>query len=426
MKNTQSTPHSGRGAFFLGIFGRRNTGKSSLINLLTGQEIAIVSEVPGTTTDPVRKSVEILGLGPVIVVDTAGIDDEGDLGQKRVQKSKNTIKNVDCAVLLISGNRFDSFEKELIKEFENFDTPYLIVHNKSDLEKLEQTTVDTIRQTTSAEIVDFTTINDEGKDALIEKIKELIPKSQRQKISLFGGLVKPKDVVLLITPIDSAAPDGRLILPQNQSIRNLLDNDCISIVVKDTEIADFLKLGITPALAVTDSSIFDLVSEILTENIPLTSFSILFARLKGDFEEYLKGTRHIPKLNDGDRVLILESCTHQTSCDDIGRVKIPKLLQKYTGKKLEFEVVSGLAPAPLNPPTSTSSVTEGGLTEDPANDYYKLVIQCGGCMVTRKQLLNRLKPFVEAGIPITNYGMTLAYVNGIFERATEVFNDLEE
>ena len=317
-------------------------------------------------------------------------------------------------MLLISENRFDNYEVELIKEFENFDTPYLIVHNKSDLEKLEQTTVDAIRQTTSAEIVDFTTINDEGKDTLIDKIKELIPKSQRQKISLFGGLVKPKDVVLLITPIDSAAPDGRLILPQNQAIRNLLDNDCITIVVKDTELADFLKLGITPALAVTDSSIFDLVSKVLSENIPLTSFSILFARVKGDFEEYLKGTRHIPKLNDGDRILILESCTHQTSCDDIGRVKIPKLLQKYTGKKLEFEVVSGLAPAPLNPP-------KGGLTEDPANDYYKLVIQCGGCMVTRKQLLNRLKPFVEAGIPVTNYGMTLAYVNGIFERATKVF-----
>lgn len=407
-------PSGGEGAsssLFLGIFGRRNTGKSSLINLLTGQDIAIVSEIPGTTTDPVRKSVEILGLGPVIVVDTAGIDDEGDLGQKRVQKSKNTIKNVDCAVLLISENRFDSYEKELIKEFENFDTPYLIVHNKSDLEMLEQASIDTIRQITQAEIVDFTTINDQGKDALIEKIKELIPKLQRQKKSLFGGLVKPKDVVLLITPIDSAAPEGRLILPQNQSIRNLLDNDCITIVVKDTGIADFLKLGITPALAVTDSSIFDYVSEILPKNIPLTSFSILFARLKGDFEQYLKGTRYILKLNDGDRVLILESCTHQTSCDDIGRVKIPKLLQKYTGKKLEFDVVSGLAPAPLNPSSPKS----------PQGGTYALVIQCGGCMVTRKQLLNRLKPFVEAGIPVTNYGMTLAYVNGIFERATEVF-----
>lgn len=412
VNHTHQTPPSwGGGAFFLGIFGRRNTGKSSLTNLLTGQEIAIVSEIPGTTTDPVRKSVEILGLGPVVIVDTAGIDDEGELGKKRVHKSKNAIKNVDCAVLLISENRFGDYEKELIAEFENYDTPYLIVHNKSDLERLEQTTIEKIRQTTTAEILDFTTINDNGKDILIDKIRQLIPTSHRQKISLFGGLVKPKEVVLLITPIDSEAPEGRLILPQNQAIRNLLDNDCITIVVKNTELEDFLQLGITPALAVTDSQAFGFVSEILPGSIPLTSFSILFARQKGDFEQFIKGTPHISKLNDGDRVLILESCTHQSSCDDIGRVKIPKLLQKFTGKKLEFEFVSGLSPLDPSPPKS------------PQVGTFALVIQCGGCMVTRKQLLNRLKPFVEAGIPVTNYGMTLAYVNGIFERATKVFRE---
>lgn len=407
---TQTPPSGGWGAgasLFIGIFGRQNTGKSSLINLLTGQEIAIVSEIPGTTTDPVRKSVEILGLGAVVLVDTAGIDDEGELGKKRVQKSINAIKNVDCAVLVISENRFDKYETELIKEFEQFDTPYLIVHNKSDIEKLEQLTIDKIRPISKAEIVDFSAFSDAGKDDLIEHIKQIVLKNFDKKTSLFGGLVKPKDVVLLITPIDAEAPEGRLILPQNQAIRNLLDNDCIVITVKDTELEDFLKLGIKPNLAVTDSQAFGFVAGILPEDIPLTSFSIIFARQKGDFDEFLKGTPHISKLKDGDRVLILESCTHQTSCDDIGRVKIPKLLQKFTGKELEFEFVSGLSP--ISPPKS------------PRGGTFSLIIQCGGCMVTRKQLLNRLKPFVDAETPITNYGMTLAYVNGIFERATRMF-----
>ena len=229
-----------------------------------------------------------------------------------------------------------------------------------------------------------------------------------------GDLVQPKDVVLLITPIDSEAPDGRMILPQNMAIRDVLDNNCITVVVKETELEDFFKLGIKPALAITDSQAFNYVSKIVPMDVPLTSFSIVFARLKGDFEKYLEGTPHISQLKDSDRVLILESCTHQVSCDDIGRMKIPKLLQKFTGKKLEFEFVSGLAP--LNPPK------EGLPVRSTAFDVnYKLVIQCGGCMVTRKQLLNRLKPFVEAGIPVTNYGMTLAFVNGIFERATSPF-----
>lgn len=408
-KHHQTPPLGGREALFLGIFGRRNTGKSSLINLLTEQEIAIVSEIAGTTTDPVRKSVEIMGLGPVIMVDTAGIDDDGELGKKRVQKSKNTIKNVDCAVLLISRNRFGNYETELIKEFEEFDTPYLIVHNKNDLEKLEQTTIDNIRKITNAEIIDFNTLNDSGKDDLINRLKQLVPIARKQKSTLFSGLVKPKDVVLLITPIDAAAPKDRLILPQNRAIRNLLDNDCIVITVKDTELKDFLKLGIQPALAVTDSQAFDFVAKILPENIPLTSFSIIFARQKGDFEEYLKGTHQISSLKNGDRILILESCTHQVSCEDIGRVKIPRLLQKFTGKKLEFEFISGLSSINPSPTKSSQEKT------------FALVIQCGGCMVTRRQLINRLKQFVDSGIPITNYGMTLAYLNGIFERATEIF-----
>ena len=395
-------PSGGRGAF-IGIFGRRNSGKSSLINLLTGQDIAIVSDKPGTTTDPVSKSVEIFGIGPVILIDTAGIDDAGELGEKRIKKSLEVIKKVDCAILLISENLFTDFEQNLINQFNEFEIPYLIVHNKSDISSLNKDTIAEIRKYSSSDILDFSTVNDEKKEELISLIKETIPTTSYQKPSLLGDLVKPKDVVLLITPIDSEAPDGRMILPQNMAIRDVLDNDCITVVVKETELLDFLKLGIRPVLAVTDSQAFEYVSKHIPEDIPLTSFSIVFARMKGDFEKYLKGTPHISQLNDGDRVLILESCTHQVSCDDIGRIKIPKLLQQFTGKQLHFDFVSGLSE----------------LTNQVEN--YSLVIQCGGCMVTRKQLLNRLKPFTEASIPVTNYGMTLAYVNGIFERATASF-----
>ena len=400
---TKSPPREGFRGTFIGIFGRRNSGKSSLINLLTGQDIAIVSDKPGTTTDPVSKSVEIFGIGPVVLIDTAGIDDAGELGEKRIKKSKEAIKKVDCAILVIAENTFDNFELDLIKLFDEYAVPYLIVHNKSDISPLTTETIAEIKIHSSSEILDFSTQNDKKKELLISLLKNTIPTTNYQKPSLLAGLVQPKDVVLLITPIDSEAPDGRMILPQNMAIRDVLDNNCITVVVKETELEDFFKLGIKPALAITDSQAFNYVSKIVPTDVPLTSFSIVFARLKGDFEKYLEGTPHISQLKDGDRVLILESCTHQVSCDDIGRVKIPKLLQKFNGKKLEFSVVSGL-----------SEVTERA-------ESFSLVIQCGGCMVTRKQLLNRLKPFTEAGIPVTNYGMTLAFVNGIFERATAPF-----
>ena len=400
---TKSPPREGFRGTFIGIFGRRNSGKSSLINLLTEQDIAIVSDKPGTTTDPVSKSVEIFGIGPVVLIDTAGIDDTGELGEKRIKKSKEAIKKVDCAILVVAENTFDNFEIDLIKLFDEYAVPYLIVHNKSDISPLTSETIAEIKSHSSSEILDFSTQNDEKKELLISLLKNTIPTTNYQKPSLLGGLVQPKDVVLLITPIDSEAPDGRMILPQNMAIRDVLDNNCITVVVKETELEDFFKLGIKPSLAITDSQAFNYVSKIVPTDVPLTSFSIVFARLKGDFEKYLEGTPHISQLKDGNRVLILESCTHQVNCDDIGRVKIPGLLQKFTGKKLEFAVVSGL-----------SEVTE-------RVENYSLVIQCGGCMVTRKQLLNRLKPFTEAGIPVTNYGMTLAFVNGIFERATAPF-----
>lgn len=386
----------------IGIFGRRNSGKSTLINLLTGQETAIVSAQPGTTTDPIKKSVEISGIGPVILIDTAGIDDIGELGKKRIDKSMQTIKNVDVAILIIAGNQFGQFELDLIGQFEKFNTPYIILHNKKDISTIASHTKTIIKSHSTAKVLDFCAKNPKDAERLISNLKKIIPENLYRKPSLIGDLIKPKDIVLLITPIDEAAPEGRLILPQNQTIRDILDNNCIAITLKENELDDFLKLKIKPALVITDSQVFGYVAERIPEDMTLTSFSIIFARLKGDFAAYLKGTPHISRLNDNDEILILESCTHHTSCDDIGRVKIPNLLQKFTGKKLSFTFVSGL-----------SAIT-------PNN--YSLVIQCGGCMVTRNQLINRLKQFTDDNIPITNYGMALAYMNGIFERATQIFN----
>lgn len=386
----------------IGIFGRRNTGKSSLINMLIGQDITIVSDTPGTTTDPVKKSVEILGIGPAIITDTAGIDDVGELGRKRVEKSMEAIKKVDCALLLIVKNELGSYEFDLINRLEQLNTPYLIVHNKSDIATLATHTKKEIRQFGKIPIIDFSTKNPKNIETLINAIKKIIPASMFQKPSLLGNLINPKDIVLLITPIDSEAPDGRMILPQNRTIRDALDNHCITIVVRETELDDFLQLAIKPALAITDSQAFGYVSKILPNEIPLTSFSIVFARLKGNFETYLQGTPHISELQNGDNILILESCTHQVSCDDIGRVKIPKLLQQFTGKQLNFHFVAGLSAIPAS--------------------NFSLAIQCGGCMVTRKQLINRLKQFSNEETPITNYGMALAYMNGIFERAIRCFS----
>lgn len=387
----------------IGIFGRRNNGKSSFINLLVGQDLAIVSNQAGTTTDPVNKSVEIFGIGPAIIIDTAGIDDSGELGDKRVKKTMEVVKKVDCAILLLANNQFGEYETDIIRKFKHFDIPFLIVHNKSDLENISTKTTETIQSTCKAEIIEFSTIETTNYDKLIDLIKRTIPQTAYQKPSLFADLVKPKDVVLLITPVDSEAPDGRMILPQNMAIRDVLDNDCITVVIKETEIEDFLKLGIKPALAVTDSQAFGMVSKLIPEDIPLTGFSVVFARLKGDFEKYLEGTSHISNLKDGDKVLILESCTHQVSCDDIGRFKIPNWLLKFTAKKLEFTVVSGLSE----------------ITEEISN--FAIIIQCGGCMVTKKQLQSRLKPAIDAGVPVTNYGLAIAYMHGIFDRATAPF-----
>jgi len=392
----------------IGIFGRRNTGKSTLINWLTGQEVSLVSSMPGTTTDPVKKSLEIPGIGAVVLIDTAGIDDLGELGSQRIRRSQEVISKVDCALLLIAGNQFGEYEVQLIAQFKELNVPYLILHNKNDIDKIATITETVIRHHSSAEIIDMHTGDDTYREVVVEALKRIIPDTKQGNNSLIGDLVKPGEVVLMITPIDSEAPEGRLILPQNQAIRDALDHDCITVVLKETELKNFMDKGIKPALAITDSQLFGEVAQLLPEEIPLTSFSILFARQKGDFASFLRGTPHISKLKEGDHVLLLESCTHHSSCDDIGRVKIPRLLQAFTGHVLHFTVVSGLSSLPA----------------DIRN--YALVIQCGGCMVTRRQLINRLHPFIDAGIPVTNYGMTLAYMNGIFERATAMLSTNKE
>jgi [FeFe] hydrogenase H-cluster maturation GTPase HydF len=389
----------------IGIFGRRNNGKSSLINLMTGQEVAIVSEEAGTTTDPVKKSIEIFGIGPAIIVDTAGIDDSGELGEKRVKKTYDAIKTIDCAILVITKNEFGFYEKELIKQFRDYSIPYFIVHNKSDLQPLEQLTREKIGAFSKAEVFDFSVTHHNQTDALVELLKKTIPETSFQKPSLLGGIIEPNGVVLLVTPIDSEAPDGRMILPQVMAIRDVLDNDNICIVLKETHLKQYFEQHQPePQLVITDSQAFEFVNSIVPAHISLTSFSIVFARLRGDFDHYIEGTPTLSELNDGDKILILESCSHQVSCEDIGRHKLPKWITEFSGKKLDFDVVAGLSDIP--------EITN-----------YRMVIQCGGCVVTRKQLINRLRPAVNANVPVSNYGMTIAWINGIFDRVIEPFKN---
>jgi [FeFe] hydrogenase H-cluster maturation GTPase HydF len=396
-KGKENKPH-------IGIFGRRNNGKSSFINAIAGQEIAIVSDVAGTTTDPVKKSMEISGIGPVILIDTAGIDDEGELGQKRIDRSLAALKTVDLAVLIITQNNFGTFEENLISDFLDYDIPFIILHNKSDIEPLTPQNRQLLSETYKAPLLDFSSLQPDNKEQVIQVMRDTIPPTAYKKASLLGDLLSYGDLVLLITPIDIEAPEGRLILPQVQAIRDILDNDCICVVVKEKEVDSLMRvLNPRPSLVITDSQVFLKADASIPADIPLTSFSIMLARHKGDFENYVKGTPKISELKDGDRILLLESCTHHVACDDIGRVKIPRWMNSYTGKKLEYDVVAGLSNLPR-----------------PIEDY-ALVVQCGGCVITRKQIISRLKPAIDANVPVTNYGMAIAWMHGIFKRAVAPF-----
>lgn len=384
------------------ITGRRNTGKSSLINCILGQNKAVVSNIAGTTTDPVKKSYEIPGVASVVFTDTAGIDDEGELGQLRINKTFEAIRQADAAILVITHNQFGKAEEKLIQEFQSQNQPFFILHNKSDQEQPLPELRQKLTQKYKTNFLAFSTLTPDHK-SLIDTITTLIGKPEHH--SLLGDLLQPGQFIMLVTPIDSEAPTGRMILPQIQMLRDILDNRCISVILQPEEIPTFFaRFPLHPDLVVTDSQAFKKVAPMIPEHIPLTSFSIVLAHHKGNFSHYLRGAQHIKKLNSGDTILMLESCSHHISCEDIGRVKIPGLLKKYTGKELKFDFVAGL-----------------DQIKRPVTDYV-MTIQCGGCMITARQLQNRLKPIIDAGIPVCNYGMVIAYTQGIFERATAPFN----
>lgn len=379
----------------IGIFGRMNVGKSSLINALSAQDSAVVAPVPGTTTDPVKKIIEILGVGPVTLIDTAGVDDASELGAKRVAKTKEALNQTDLAIIVFSED-FGAREKELAAWCRARKTPFFFVHNKSDLFPSAPAALE------GADVVEFSCKTKDNKP-LLDAIAKHLPPSAYEHDDVFGGFVGENDEVVLVIPIDASAPQGRLILPQVQALRGLLDARAVGVCLQPEQLADWLKSH-TPKLVVTDSQAFGYVHSVLPASVPLTSFSILFSRLKGDFDLFVQGTRRIDALQDGDKVLMMESCSHSVNmCDDIGRVKIPALLQKKTGKKLHFDVIANLDPLPQDLPA------------------YKLAVQCGGCMVTRNQILNRVGRVAAAGVPVSNYGMTIAWCKGIFERVTEIF-----
>lgn len=379
----------------IGVFGRTNVGKSSFLNRVTNQEISIVSEIAGTTTDVVEKSMELLPVGPVTFLDTAGLDDATELGEKRVEKTMKIVNRIDVAVVICDYNGLNDYEKELIQKFEELKIPYLIVENKCDIKKFE---IPDYKNVLYTSVKDDDNLVFKFKDALVR----LLPDDFVNSPKIAGDLVPPQSTVILVIPIDKEAPKGRIILPQVQTIRDLLDSDCLSYVVKETELKQAIEnLKTPPALVVTDSQAFKQVSEIVPESIPLTSFSILFARLKGDLDEFVKGAEAIDNLKDGDCVLILESCTHHAIEDDIGRVKIPNWLRKKTGKNLVIHNYAG--------------------HDLPDIKDYKLIIHCGACMTNRREVLSRILIANQAGIPITNYGVVISYCLGILPRAVKIF-----
>lgn len=383
---------------YIGILGRTNVGKSSLVNAICRQQTSLVSAIAGTTTDPVRKNIELLGLGPVTLIDTAGWKDDTDLGAQRMAKTREVLDQINLAILVFA-EEFGTPEQELAALLKTHHIPYFMVHNKSDILPPAAKEIDGV------EVVEFAS-NQANPNLVIEAIISHMPSNAYGQEDIFGGFVAAGDEVVLVMPIDASAPAGRLILPQVQTMRALLDLHATGICLQVQELAGWLQKH-TPKLVVTDSQAFKEVSQLVPAQIALTSFSILLSRLKGNFDYFLTSTAAIEALQEGDKVLILESCTHSVNkCDDIGRVKIPALLQKKTGKKLQFEVVASLDPLP----TDLSA--------------YKLAVQCGGCMVTRQQILRRVAHLQQAGVPVSNYGMTIAWCNGIFPRVTEIFRQV--
>lgn len=391
------TPSANR--IHIGFFGRRNAGKSSLVNAVTSQDLAVVSDIAGTTTDPVYKSMELLPLGPVMIIDTAGYDDEGDLGELRVKKTNQVINKTDVAVLVVSAAEgFSDYDRELIKKFDKKQIPYIVAYNKSDLSLTDHSNEEINSVYVSAK-------TGENINLLKERIAALV-QTDDTRLKLVGDLLKEGEIALLVVPIDSSAPKGRLILPQQQTIRDILEANALSVVIKEDKIKQTLQsLNKKPAMVITDSQAFERVAKDTPNDIPLTSFSILMARFKGFLDIAVKGAAAINKLKDGDTVLISEGCTHHRQCQDIGTVKIPKWLKQYTGKELTIKTSSG--------------------TEFPENlSEYSLIIHCGGCMLNEREVRYRMQCANDAGVPITNYGTAIAQMHGILKRSIELFPDL--
>lgn len=403
--NMNQTPMSER--VHIGFFGRRNAGKSSVLNAVTGQELAVVSDVKGTTTDPVYKSMELLPLGPVVMIDTPGIDDEGQLGQLRVQKSHQVLNKTDAAVLVIDGTAGVFPEDQTLAErIRKKGIPLVVVLNKKDLfcQEVVKETAEKLC-VSEQDIVAVSAVEGDG----INELKERIAAAAKQEESgrqIVRDMIRPGEFVVLVVPIDKAAPKGRLILPQQQTIRDILDGSGVSIVVKETELKETLgSLGKKPVMVITDSQAFEKVAADTPEDILLTSFSILFARYKGNLEQAVYGVTALDSLKDGDTVLISEGCTHHRQCDDIGTVKIPRWIREYTGKHVNIETTSGTGfPDDLSP--------------------YHMIIHCGGCMLNEREMKYRLSCAQDQGVPMTNYGILIAYVKGILQRSVEAFPEI--
>lgn len=391
-----NTPSSER--IHIGIFGKRNAGKSSIINAITGQNLAIVSDVKGTTTDPVLKAMELLPIGPVVLIDTPGLDDMGELGKLRVKKAYQMLNKTDVALLIVdAGVGMTEADKRILERIKAKQIPYLIVMNKADLEVENESR-------SEQNVIYVSAKTGKNIQQLKEKIAECA-KTEEGKKRIVGDLLKPYDFVVLVVPIDEAAPKGRLILPQQQTIRDILDAGATAIVVKDTELGETLeKLERKPRIVITDSQVFGKVAKTVPQEIPLTSFSILMARYKGDLKAVVQGAHALDKLHDGDYILISEGCTHHRQCDDIGTVKLPRWVREHTDKKIRFEYTSG--------------------TEFPDDlSKYQLIIHCGGCMLNEREMKYRLKCAQDQGIPMTNYGIAIAHMKGILARSIEPFSN---
>ena len=387
------TPSANR--IHIGFFGRRNAGKSSLVNAVTGQELAVVSDTKGTTTDPVYKSMELLPLGPVMIIDTPGFDDEGDLGALRVKKAKQVLNKTDIAVMVIDAEAGETADDtELLRRIAEKEIPCVVVYNKADHAAAVPADALAVSAKTGA-----------GVQELKARLGALAKAGESSR-RIVGDLLKPSDLVVLVTPIDEAAPKGRLILPQQQTLRDILDADAYAVVVKETGLSRALEsLNSRPVMVITDSQVFAKAAADTPQDVPLTSFSILMARYKGFLDTAVQGVKAVESLKDGDTVLIAEGCTHHRQCNDIGTVKIPRWLRQYTGKELKLETVSG--------------------TEFPEElSRYALIIHCGGCMLNEREVRYRMKCAIDSGVPFTNYGITIAYMQGILRRSLAVFPQL--